>query len=132
MNADQIKALRDWARHSGGLSSYTLISALVPELADFCDGAARGLGSTPADPSDFKRCLTALSFIPNGREHLSKVADLYPRWRQLVDAWAELEALYWSEAPSGMAPLTFNRMLELNGEKPLRPGVTSRITMRRR
>lgn len=72
----------------------------------------------PYDPDDFGRCYRLLKVMPAWRGRLSEVADAYPKWRPLVEAWDELTALYEEELPSGWLPKTYNRMLVLRGEEP--------------
>lgn len=99
---------------NSGLSSWTIVYALVPELRELCEGRCGGfgLGNTPADPSDFHRCLLALNLIPRGRERLPDVAAMFPQWRSTVENWAKWEALFEEESKrhDGMAPRLFKAM----------------------
>lgn len=114
-------ALRRFVLRDGGLSSWTLVSVLVPSLSDLCEGAcgSSGLGSIPFDPSDLHRCMSALDKIPRGRSRLARVAEQYPQWAPLVANWGELESLWHEEAPSGTCTKTWNRMRELRGLPPV-------------
>jgi hypothetical protein len=67
----------------------------------------------PHDPSDFGRCYRLLESFPAWRARLAEVADAHPAWAGLVGEWAELEALYRSEHPSGRAPQLYARMKAL-------------------
>lgn len=64
----------------------------------------------PHDPSDFGRCLGLLDACPELRERLPSMADTGPQWAALVAHWAELEALFHEEAPSGLCPRLYARM----------------------
>lgn len=114
--------LRQWLRRSGGLSSYSIVWALCPELRDFADGCAGafGIGRAPSDPSDFWRCREVLKLIPDGVARLGEVAAAFPdsEWPALVAQWAELDALYEEESKnkSGMAPKLFKRMTDTERE----------------
>lgn len=93
-----------------GLSSETIFEVLAdhPLMEEDMEG------STPQDPSDFRRCYLLLEAIPEWREELQKVADQHPRWQPLVDNWAELEELYLQELPTGKAPKLYARLHQLN------------------
>lgn len=119
MTKRQLTKLREWLRTDGGLSSYTIVWVLVPELRDFADECARsfGVGHAPVDPSDFNRCRQVLSLIPGGVGRLDEVARAFHLfgWRRLVDNWDELDALFVEESKneSGMAPKLYERMKQL-------------------
>jgi hypothetical protein len=74
-------------------------------------------GSTPRDPSDFRRCYLLLEAIPEWRNELQKVAEVYPEWKPFADNWPELERLYLEEAPTKKAPKLYSRIHQLNGEE---------------
>jgi len=93
-----------------GLSSETIFEVLAEHPLMEEDLA----GSTPRDPSDFRRCYLLLEAIPEWREELQKVADEYPAWQPFVTNWPDLEKLYLKESPSGRAPDLYARMHELN------------------
>lgn len=69
----------------------------------------------PHDPSDFRRCHLLLELFPEWRSRLPEVAAKFPKWKPLVDAWGELEALYAEEInrKDGTAPKLYARMKEL-------------------
>jgi hypothetical protein len=71
----------------------------------------------PHDPADFGRCYRLLKVMPSWRARLGEVADRFPAWRPLVDHWAEIEALYLEELPSGMAPTCWALMRQLRGAR---------------
>ncbi len=95
-----------------GISSETIWAVMMNRSP-----GARFRPDTPADPSDFGRCHRLLQAFPWMRDRLGEVAAAYPKWKPLVDAWAELEALYVEESPSGTAPKLWARMNELSGRK---------------
>ena len=69
----------------------------------------------PHDPADFERCHNLLQILPAWRERLVEVAQQYPGWTKLVDAWDELTALWLTEAPSGNCTKLYQRMQKLGG-----------------
>jgi hypothetical protein len=48
---------------------------------------------------------------------MSEVAAVYPEWRQLVEAWDELTALYLEEVQLGCAPRLLARMRNLVAQR---------------
>lgn len=107
--------LRKWLIRESGLSSATLVYALVPKLRREAEARNRsfGIGNFPYDPDDFSRCRKALSMIRDGRSKLHLVAEMFPRWKPLVDNWDELEALFVEESPKHNCPKMCARMQEL-------------------
>jgi hypothetical protein len=71
-------------------------------------------GAPPADPTDLGRCLRLLAapWATGWRERIGEMAR-YRGWKGIAGAWAELEALYREEAPSGKAPRLYARMKAL-------------------
>jgi hypothetical protein len=57
------------------------------------NGCAPDWTSPPMDPSDFLRCYWLLKLAPEWRARIVEVADRHPRWRKVVEAWAELETM---------------------------------------
>ncbi len=123
MSAAHLTELRRWLASEGGLSAATIVSVLVPELADFAAGfgGGFGLGYAPADPGDLRRCLMALDRIPDGRRRIGEVAAAYPdgEWPALVAAWAELERMLHDEAAQtrGYVPRLYTRMRGLRARR---------------
>lgn len=116
---DTLPELRSWLIANGGLSSYTLVYCLVPELRELGRSLHGSFGepnSYPHDPSDFMRCYEALKRIPDGVARLPEVAaKLGGVWAELAPAWAELTALYEEEIkrPDKRAPKLYARLQEL-------------------
>lgn len=105
-----------------GISSKTIVYALTGiNIESFIKRGEEILHFTtnhfdvPYDPSDFRRCLLLLELFPEWRARLPEVAEKFPRWKPLVDAWDELEALYAEEIAreDGNAPKLYARMKEL-------------------
>lgn len=99
---------RAWMRNGDtGVSSETIWHVMTGETV-----RSHGI---PWDPSDFGRCYRLLKVMPSWRGRMPEVADRFPEWRPLVDAWDELTALYEEEAPNhtGPAPKLYARMQEL-------------------
>lgn len=90
-----------------GVSSKTIYSVMMGIHVRGRDA------DVPHDPADFGRCHRLLKLFPEWRARLGEVAAWHPRWRGLVDAWAELEALYEQELPAGTAPRLYARMRQL-------------------
>lgn len=69
----------------------------------------------PYDPGDFGRCYRLLDHFPEWRKRLPEVAEKYPIWGPMVDAWDELTTLYEAEKNNthGRAPKLYERMWEL-------------------
>lgn len=88
-----------------GLSSKTIWSVMM--------GVHCARPSAPMDPSDFGRCHRLLKAFPLWRERLAEVAAKHPDWSGLIEHWAELEALYEEELPTGRGPKLYKRMQEL-------------------
>lgn len=117
----QPKAVADgdvaaWIKNGDtGISSETIWSVLSG-----CPVARTGF---PLDPADFGRCYRLLKAMPGWRARLGEVADKYPEWRPLVDAWDELTTLYEEEVPNhrGRAPKLYSRMQKLTMPQPERP-----------
>jgi hypothetical protein len=118
MFPSELRKLADWMLSNGGLSSWTIISVLVPELRERAIGCSRGsIGGFPHDPSDLARCIRALDLIPDGRARLKEVAAAYPEWKPLVDNWSALESLWRKEKENkdAMAPKCYGFMRKLLG-----------------
>ena len=71
---------------------------------------------TPKDPDDFRRCLLLLQLFPEWRHRLSEVAQIFPKYKPMVDRWNEMEALWREESPSGKCPKLYDLMKQLNDE----------------
>lgn len=105
-----------------GISSKTIVYALTGiNIESFIK---RGVSimifdqprfDVPWDPSDFRRCHLLLELFPEWRARLPEVAEKFPKWKPLVDAWDELESLYAEEITrkDGTAPKLYARMKEL-------------------
>ena len=48
----------------------------------------------PGDADDFGRCYRLIKAVPELRDALPLVAEVFPKYRPLVEAWDELTALY--------------------------------------
>lgn len=111
-------SLAEWYRSPYcGISSATIAHVL---------GGGRLIGSggfgspdgadAPYDPADFERCRRVVDMFPGWRARLGEVADRYPIWRGIVDAWDELVALLDEERPSGQAPKLYARIKQLRAD----------------
>ncbi len=111
LSADDREALLHWFVNGNvGISSRAIAAA----ACGITYRESQQWGSTPADPSDFKRCLDLIEAVPALRSHLDKVARTEPAWARIVAKWAELEALYREEQPTGRAPRTWALLKSLN------------------
>lgn len=57
--------------------------------------------SHPYDPDDFSRCYKLLKAIPEWGRHLTEMQDLSPAWKNLVDNWSRLTAMYEENLRTG-------------------------------
>lgn len=93
-----IAKIRAYMLEHRGVSAATIVSVLVPELRDLCEGIAGGIGSYPFDSGDFGRCRRVLALIPGGVERLDEVAQECPaaewEWQRLATAWPELDRIW--------------------------------------
>jgi hypothetical protein len=91
-----------------GRSSKTIVAA----LSGLQVGGEPGV---PHDPQDFARCARLLEqpFASGWRARLGEVGGRFPIWRRYVEAWAEMEALFAEESPTGKAPKLFAKLQEL-------------------
>lgn len=99
-----------WLHGSDTGTSSLTIAEVLSGRSDLVGTFGR---STPRDPSDFWRCLNLLEVMPEWRDRLPEVAAAEPSWVPLVERWAEVEALYHEEAPSGRAPRCYDLIREL-------------------
>lgn len=93
-----------------GASSEAIVFALTGRHQA---GHEEPTGSTPADASDFGRCVRLLERFPDWRPQLGKVADRWPNglWPRLVARWAELERAYQAAATPGGNFKAFTQLL---------------------
>lgn len=88
MNAER-EALIDWlVSGETGISSLTIVH--VMEGVNEPNFGA----STPRDVGDFARCEGLLAARPDYRARLGEVAERYPEWRPLVQAWPTSSQLH--------------------------------------
>jgi hypothetical protein len=99
-----------------GVSSMTIVSVLSEKHALLADGRLRHGGDVPHDPSDFGRCYRLLQLFPEWKARLGEVAAKYPKWKPLVEAWDQLEALWLEESPTNNCPKLYERMQALRKE----------------
>jgi hypothetical protein len=101
-----------WQYNSGdtGLSSECMAATLC--------GIRAGKKMTPADPSDFNRCLKLLIAVPELRERIWKMKGVSKQWETLVNNWHHVESCFidevgidWCKAKS--APKTYAMMKDL-------------------
>lgn len=100
-----------------GLSSRFMARVLGPKIGVYVPVPEEGIHyhgmHHPHDPADFGRCLGLLKAEPKLREHIGEMANHGKEWKALVENWAELEALYVEEFPTGKAPKCYERMTQL-------------------
>lgn len=100
--------LDEWLRsRDTGISSRTICAVLSGRPV------IENRPGYPMDPSDFGRCYRLLKLFPQWLPRLGEVADRYPEWRPLVEAWDELTALYEKEMHKDRSPMLYARMQEL-------------------
>jgi hypothetical protein len=107
----------DWLLNGEtGVSSKTICAVMTGSVAHYND--------VPHDPSDFGRCYKLLALFPEWRARLHEVAEKFPMWGPMVEAWDELTALYEEEtkSKSGKAPKLYDRMQVLIDEGRIAAG----------
>lgn len=78
----------------------------------------------PLDPADFGRCYRLLQLFPEWRRGITKMGEIFPKWKPMADRWDEMERLYEEEYPSGKCPRLYDLMQELREEGMLLEGWT--------
>lgn len=58
-------------------------------------------GAMPGDGSDFGRCYRLLGHFPEWKDRLPEVAEAFPAWGPIVEAWDDLERLFDEGSPDG-------------------------------
>ncbi len=112
MESVDLRLVRWLTGRDTGVSSKTIAAV----LAGAVDPHARAFTyDVPADPDDFGRCYRLLLLMPEWRARLPEVAERFPAWTPLVDAWDELTAMYERAVASGTgrADEMYQRMREL-------------------
>lgn len=106
MNTEELKAIAEWfVSRDTGSSSETMAAIHL--------GAENGRFNPPLDPSDFGSCYRLLEKAPSIRESFSRIGQLCPAFKPLLDNWDELCDLFQQEASSGRAPRLYRRMQDL-------------------
>ncbi|MDP8648028.1 hypothetical protein [Serratia marcescens] len=106
MNTEELKAIAEWfVSRDTGISSETMAAIHL--------GAEKGRFNPPLDPSDFGRCYRLLEKAPSIRASFSRIGQLCPAFKPLLDNWDELCDLFKQEASSGRAPRLYRRMQDL-------------------
>jgi hypothetical protein len=102
-----------------GISSRTIFAVMTGSKIGGSFGP-----DVPHDPSDFGRCYRLLALFPEWRERLTEVAEQFPMWRPMVDAWGELTDLYEEESKNAdrKAPKLYSRMQALIDEGRIAAG----------
>jgi hypothetical protein len=93
------------SREDKGISSETIWVVMM-----LGEDAKQSWCSVPWDPSDFGRCHRLLEYIPEWRERLHEVAELFPAWGPLVAHWDEMTRLYLRDEPTGESRELYNLM----------------------
>lgn len=93
-----------------GISSKTICAVMTGSKMSGSFGP-----DVPYDPGDFGRCYRLLALFPEWQERMHEMAEKFPIWGPMVEAWGELTALYEEEtkSKSGKAPKLYTRMKEL-------------------
>jgi hypothetical protein len=73
-------------------------------------------GDVPHDPDDFGRCHRLLQQFPGWRDRLSEVSAAFPKYGPMAKDWAQMEALWEAEAPTGRCPKLYDLMQKLEDE----------------
>lgn len=72
----------------------------------------------PRDPADLNRCIKLVDDAPEIRNSFSKIADLCPEWKVIIDNWDELVKTFVGEVGydwcrDKKAPITYKMMRDL-------------------
>jgi hypothetical protein len=97
-----------WTGLDVGLSSAAIFAILCPNSRSFKWEAKQFAGgTTPRDPSDFKRCHILLLRFPEWKHRLFEVSAEYvdTAWPEIVDRWDEL-------AKAGQSPAMQQKILD--------------------
>ena len=91
-----------------GISSKTILSVMTgTEITGYFGP------DIPHDPDDFGRCHRLLRHFPEWLPRLYEVAERYPIWGPMVEAWDDMTILYEEEFPHGKAPKLCAMMRDL-------------------
>lgn len=99
-----------------GTSSKTIWSVMMGAVSGVNRCGFQTGYDTPRDPSDFRRCYLLLKLFPEWRNRLGEVSSVFPKYTPMVNRWAEMEALWLEESPSGKCPKLYDLMQQLNDE----------------
>ncbi|EPS1205519.1 TPA: hypothetical protein ACKP07_004995 [Serratia marcescens] len=103
---EELKVIAEWfVSRDTGISSETMAAIHL--------GAEKGRFNPPLDPSDFGRCYRLLEKAPSIRASFSRIGQLCPAFKPLLDNWDELCALFCLESSTGRAPKLYRRMQDL-------------------
>ena len=89
----QTKILQWLATGEKGISS----EAIAFKMAGVVPGNKRSWPTHPYDPSDFKRCLKLVNFIPEIRSRLDEMRSISREWNAIIEHWKEVEECFMGE-----------------------------------
>lgn len=102
-----------------GISSKTICAVMVGSKVTGSFGP-----DVPHDNGDFGRCYKLLALFPEWRARLHEVAEQFPMWGPMVEAWSELTALYEKQQKVGRDVGLYDRMQALIDEGRIAAGWT--------
>lgn len=86
------EALKWIAGNDTGISSRTIWSVMMGVVED--DRKDSWDYDPPSDSDDFGRCYRLLVLVPEWRERLPEVGEIFPKWRPLIRNWDNLTGMY--------------------------------------
>ena len=111
MSPLQKRKTEQWAWLNGGdtgsssLAIFHHMTGTMPRAYLYAD--------YPLDPSDFGRCYRLLKRFPGWRRRICEMREHGAAWKRLVAQWAEMEALYERDLPTGSSADLYDLMSKL-------------------
>lgn len=90
-----------------GTSSETIVEVMTGL------NLTQDMRSHPHDPSDFKRCVLLLAYVPEFKPRMYEMSAESKQWAALVEQWDELEDMLMAEIATGSCPTLYAEMKRL-------------------
>ena len=107
--------------HDTGTSSKTIWAVMMGAITGREHWYAFDI---PHDPDDFGRCHRLLQHIPEWRNRLNEVAEIFPKWKPMVREWDRLTLMYIGNLHGGReySDEMYKFMSKLNDEGRIADG----------